>query len=61
MVAVVSDGHDSELAWPHGFILKVTNKQDSKDPAFSEAQNLVSSEKGDGMGMNSVEGAHTYR
>jgi len=25
--------------WPHGYILKVTNKGDSKDPAFSDAQN----------------------
>jgi len=25
--------------WPHGYILKVTNKVDSKDPLFSDAQN----------------------
>ena len=25
--------------WPHGYILKVTNKGDSKDPSFSDAQN----------------------
>jgi len=25
--------------WPHGYILKVTNKGDSKDPTFSDAQN----------------------
>jgi len=25
--------------WPHGYILKVTNKGDSRDPGFSDAQN----------------------
>jgi len=27
--------------WPHGYILKVTNKVDSKDPSFSDAQNQM--------------------